>query len=87
MNDIIENARKALVGIVNSTIQSEDKDSERKRLESLYGAVWSTQELSGQFEVLGFAAPFVVVKDKITGKKGSLMFTHQPRFYFNFQAD
>ena len=29
-------------------------------------------------------APFVVVRRKGDGKKGSLEFQHQPRFYFNF---
>ena len=60
----------------------------RERLEAVHGQVWSTQELrDSQWEVIGFAAPFVVVKDKTTGKKGSLEFQHSPRFYFNFQAD
>lgn len=87
MNDTTENARKALVGIVNSTVQSDNKDSERKRLESIYGTVWDAKELSNQFEILGFMAPFVVVKNRTTGEKGSLMFQHSPRFYFNFKAD
>jgi hypothetical protein len=48
---------------------------------------WDTAELSRDFSVIGFAAPFVVVVRKADGVKGSLMFTHSPRFYFNFVAD
>lgn len=60
----------------------------RQALEDLYGQVWSTDELrASDWEVIGFAAPYVVVRDRTTGKKGSLEFQHSPRFYFNFQAD
>ena len=48
---------------------------------------WNTEELSKEFEVIGFLAPFVVVKRKSDGAKGSMEFTHSPRFYFNFVAD
>ena len=48
---------------------------------------WTTDELRGAFEVLGFLAPFVVVRRKADGVKGSLEFTHSPRVYFNFQPD
>ena len=48
---------------------------------------WDTDGLRENFEVHGFAAPFVVVTRKSDGKKGSLEFTHHPRVYFNFVAD
>lgn len=44
----------------------------------------TTDELSAEYEVLGFLAPFVVVRRKSDGVKGSMEFTHSPRFYFNF---
>jgi len=56
----------------------------RETLESEYGQVWSTTELSEDFNVLGFAAPLVVVRRKSDDKKGSLEFQNNPRFYFNF---
>jgi hypothetical protein len=59
----------------------------REALEAEYGQVWTTTELSEDFEVLGFLAPYVVVRRKADGAQGSLEFQHQPRFYFNFQAD
>lgn len=48
---------------------------------------WDTDQLREQFEVLGFMAPYVVVKRKKDGARGSMMFTHNPRWYFNFVKD
>jgi hypothetical protein len=48
---------------------------------------WDTDQLREEFEVIGFMAPFVVVRRKADGKKGSMEFTHNPRFYFNFVED
>jgi hypothetical protein len=45
---------------------------------------WTTDELQRDFEVIGFSAPFVVVRRKSDGCKGSLEFTHSPRVYFGF---
>ena len=56
----------------------------REALEAQHGQVWNTQELSQDFEVIGFLAPLVVVRRKSDGKKGSLEFQHSPRLYFNF---
>jgi hypothetical protein len=44
----------------------------REALEAQHGQVWSTEELSGDFEVIGFLAPLVVVRRKSDGKKGEL---------------
>ena len=41
--------------------------------------------LDGKNQVLGFLAPFVVVRRKSDGRKGSLTFSHSPRFYFSFR--
>ena len=60
---------------------------ERADLESVHGQVWNTQELSRDFTVSGFCAPFVVVERKSDGQVGSLMFQHAPRYYFTFKAD
>ena len=56
----------------------------RKLSKTQYGQVWETQELAADFEVIGFMAPFVAVRRKSDGKKGSLEFQHSPRFYYNF---
>jgi hypothetical protein len=51
------------------------------------GRRWTTEELREEFDALGFAAPFIVVRRKSDGVKGSLEFTHNPRIYFNFKED
>jgi hypothetical protein len=48
---------------------------------------WTIAELQRDFDVTGFAAPFVVVRRKSDGKVGTLEFTHSPRVYFGFRED
>jgi len=78
MSDTTESYRRSRQSELNS------ESGERKALESKYGQVWNTAELSQDFVVSGFMAPYVVVKRKSDGVVGSLEFQHQPRFYFNF---
>ena len=59
----------------------------REALEQQHGQVWDTAQLAEEFEPLGFLAPFIVVRRRSDGRKGSLEFQHRPRFYFNFQED
>ncbi len=80
MFDPTESARRERLTEINS------EPGSRKALEAQYGQVWSTSELTQDYEVLGFAAPLVVVRKKSDGVRGSLEFQHQPRFYFNFTA-
>jgi len=81
MIDPTEDARRALVAEINC------QAADRAALEERYGQVWDTSELANDFDVLGFAAPFVVVKRKADNKLGSLMFQHHHRYYFSFQED
>jgi hypothetical protein len=48
------------------------------------GQTWTTEQLQADFEVTGFAAPFVVVRCKSDGAAGSLEFAHYPRVYFGW---
>lgn len=80
-DDPTEQARRALVAIINAAPAS------REALEAAYGRVWDTTEVQADYEVLGFAAPFVVARRRSDGRLGSLMFQHSPRFYFNWQED
>ena len=57
----------------------------KEALEVKHGQVWDTTELSQEFNVLGFMAPYVVVVRKKDNVKGSMQFQHSPRFYFNFR--
>jgi len=75
--DDTENARRALLRIMQGT------PATREEIEKYY-QVWDTGELSRDFDVLGFMAPFCVVRRRVDGVKGSVMFQHRPRLYFNF---
>jgi hypothetical protein len=81
MYDETENARRARQAELNTEAAAIEELSRR------YGTIWNAEALRQEFEVLGFMAPFVVVRQKATGKKGSLEFQHSPRFYFNWQVD
>ena len=48
---------------------------------------WTTEELTRDFTVHHFLAPFVLVTRKSDGARGSLEFTHSPRVYFNFEQE
>lgn len=76
--DPTEAIRRARVQEINADPGS------RKTLEARYGRVWDTSQLADEFEVLGFAAPLVVVRRKSDGARGSVEFQHYPRFYFNY---
>ena len=79
MSDPTEPVRRQLVSEINAAPGS------REALEAQHGQIWDTLQLRDDFEVLGFAAPFVVVRRRADGVRGSLMFQHQPRFYFCFR--
>jgi hypothetical protein len=78
-SDPTETIRRQMLAEINAAPGS------REYLEAKHGEVWDTTELSRDFEVIGFAAPLVVVSRKSDGQKGSLCFQHNPRFYFSFE--
>ena len=81
MLDATEAVRREILMVINA------EPGSREALEAEHGQVWNTQELGQDFEVLGFASPIVAVRRRSDGTKGSLIFQHSPRFYFDFQAD
>lgn len=81
MSDSTETIRRQRLAEINA------EPGSREALEAEHGQVWDTAELGTDFDVLGFMAPFVVVRRKSDGQKGSLEFQHHPRFYFNFAPD
>lgn len=85
--DQTEQIRRDRSAVINGAVESHEPDSERTRLEVRYGKVWDTAQLGQEFEVLGFMAPYAVVRRRSDGCKGSLEFQHHPRFYFNFVLD
>ena len=81
MSDPTEAIRRTMVQQINTD------GGDRDRLEAQHGQVWDTTELQTDFDVVGFAAPLIVVRQKTTGRMGSLFFQHSPRFYWGFTAD
>ena len=81
MHDPTETIRRAEVGAINS------EPGSREALESQHGKVWDTTELQQDFAVTGFLAPYVAVRRKSDGVKGTLQFQHDPRFYFGFKSE
>jgi hypothetical protein len=86
MHDETQNARRARIVELNTDL-TENPENRRAWLEAHHGKVWDSSQLRQDFNVMGFLAPFVVVQEKATGKKGSMEFCHSPRFYFNWQED
>jgi hypothetical protein len=64
---------------------AETVEDPRTALEAKYGQLWDTREMQAEFSVSGFMAPMVVVTRKSDGVRGTLMFSHSPRFYHSFQ--
>ena len=79
MTDPTEEIRKEMIAEINA------EPGSREYLEAKHGQVWTTTELSDDFDVIGFMAPLVVVHGKSDGQKGSLYFQHSPRFYYGFE--
>jgi hypothetical protein len=81
MSDPTESIRRQMVAEINA------EPGSREALEAKHGQVWDTTELQRDFEVLGFMAPLIIVRRRSDGVRGSLMFQHDPRFYFGFQSE
>jgi hypothetical protein len=58
----------------------------QEHLETANGP-FPTEDLRRDYTVHAFLAPFVVVTRKSDGVRGTLEFTHNPRWYFNFVED
>jgi len=81
MIDETESIRRQMVAEINADPGS------RPDLESKHGQVWDTDEMCRDFEAIGFAAPLIVVRRRSDRVRGSLMFQHNPRFYYSFQPE
>lgn len=78
MNDPTELARMALIPTMPAEALAAAERGE---------PVYTTAEMTAEFEAIGFLAPFVMVRRRSDGVKGTLMFSGSPRFYFGFEAD
>ena len=68
---------------MNSSLDTSAAEAKAALLIS-YKEVLTTAEATDKYSFIGFMAPFVEVKRKSDGARGTLEFTHMPRFYFNF---
>lgn len=59
----------------------------RRCLEAEHGRVWNSFELARDYELEAFTAPNVVVTRRADGVRGTLVFQHDPRFYWGFKPD
>lgn len=80
MADAFARVRRVITETLNVNART------REQLQEDYDDVYDTSELQEKFKVIGFLAPFVSVVRREDGVEGSLMFQHEPRFYFNFQS-
>lgn len=80
MADATEGIRRQMVAEINA------RPGSREALEAEHGQVWDTNQLTSEFEVIGFKGPFAQVRRRRDGMTGSLKFQHSPRFYFGFKA-
>lgn len=71
--DSTEDIRRAMVDAINS--------------DPVVPEGLTTDELRRDYEVTGFLAPFVFVRRKSDGVRGSFQFRHSPRVYFGFKED
>jgi hypothetical protein len=79
MSDPTEAARRQRLAEINLVPGS------REALEAQHGKVWDTDQLTEDFEAIGFMAPYIVVRRRSDGVKGSLEFQHSPRLYWGFE--
>jgi len=80
--DNTETIRRGMQASLNA--EAATASDPRAELSAKYGQLWDTSEMQADFSVEGFGAPFVVVVRKSDGVRGSLAFSHSPRFYHSF---
>ena len=79
--DVTETLRRVRLVEVNA------EPGDRQILEQRHGRIWDSRELGQDFQVIGYLAPYVVVRRKADGVRGSLEFQHHQRFHFNWRED
>lgn len=85
MDDLIKNELAEILRL--QRLHELSRTRSRSELETLYRRVWDGQQLRTEFTVVGFLAPYAVVRRKADGILGSVEFQAHPRYYFNWRAD
>ena len=60
---------------------------DRASFEARYGPCLGQLELEREHEVLDFQPPLVLVRRICDGVRGTFVYQHHPRFYYNWQQD
>ena len=81
MDDPTVELRKQRAREINS------RPRNRLALHRDFGDVWTHQEMAQEFDIVLWICPLVIVIRRSDGIKGSLLYQHQPRFYFRFYPD
>lgn len=86
--DQTEGIRKIHAQLINAGY-SEDRAKRKLELIQSYGEdnVWDNDEVSEIFSFQGFMMPYAVVTRYSDGQRGTVTFTHSPRFYFDFKPE
>ena len=71
----------------NELVEMNDRDLTREALERDYGEVMDTSAVNMKYQVISFMAPYVLVVRLSDGKRGTLKFTHLPRWYHSFEEE
>ena len=69
------------------SIKIKDYGQSQKEIANLNTEKLTTEQMQKLYQVIGFAAPFVMVRRISDNIKGSLEFGHSPRLYFNFKSE
>lgn len=86
MTDETESIRKVLLHEINARLSPDEQQRYHELcVEYGEGDVFDTKALEALFVAESFMAPFVMVRRRYDNKRGTLMFSHSPRFYFGFQ--
>ena len=80
MHDDTEDYRREM-------IESGFVDAAATLVEALGGKTWSTAELQRDFVVRSFLAPYVLVTERASGRKGTLLFRNIPRTYYDWKPE
>ena len=65
-------------------MERRERRTRRDLLQAGFKDIMTTEEATELFEFEGFGGGIAVVTRKSDGVRGSLNFTHLPRFYFDF---
>ena len=61
-----------------------EKKDMKTRLIKGFGEVYTTTELQEKFKVISYSSPYVTVERKEDNARGTMQFTHMPRYYYGF---